>query len=224
MLLLIAGCVSIKPENLKRETLEMRHESLDILRLTSHVFKATLDIKKHHLTGLLVIKRMDSLFTPPPAQKGNTPPAAPPQTGRGVCAATYRIVFVNEVGMTFFDLEMKADSFNVISCFASLNKKALMHIFETDFRILLWSGALKNENFYRQATTNNLVVLGKAGKYHAWQTYSAAGDTLYRIAARSNIADPAIITFDKYKDGFPLKIIIENPVIGMKLSFRKLVQ
>lgn len=131
---------------------------------------------------------------------------------------------MNEIGMTFFDLEMKTDSFKVISCFESLNKNALMKIFETDFRMLTLDGSLKNEKFYRQDGTNNIVLSGEAGKYKTWQTWSPSADTLYSTAAKSTIADPVIITFDTYKDGFPAKITIENPFIGMKLFLRKLTQ
>jgi hypothetical protein len=217
-MLFLAGCVSVKPSHITRDTLQVTCYALRVTHYTppaaNQLFKATLDIKKHHLTGLLMIKRMDTL----------TPPPAPPQTGRGERFPVFRIVFMNEVGMTFFDLEMKPESFKVVSCFESLNKKALMKIFETDFRMLLWDGPLKNGKGFIQEGTNNMVFSGMAGSYHAWQTYSPGGDTLYATSAKSTIADPAILTFEQYKDGFPIKITIENPFIGMKLSLRKLSQ
>jgi hypothetical protein len=223
--LLIAGCVSIKPSHLARDTSQvarlMSRATKYLQPATSHLFKASLDIRKHHLTGLLLIKRMETFPLPSP-QLASTPP--PPQQGRGDCSGTYRIVFMNEVGLTFFDLEMQPDSFKVVSCFASLNKKALMKIFETDFRMLLWSGSLQQRKIFRQAGTNNMVQSGTSGRYKTWQTYSPAGDTLFAIKAKSNITDPVFISFDQYKDDFPMKIIIENPIIGMKLSLRKLAK
>ncbi len=216
--LLIAGCTTIKPSHVTRDT---SHQMLNASRITryvppttSHLFKATLDIKKHHLTGLLVIKRMDSI----------TPSLVTAMDGSLESPGVFRIVFVNEVGMTFFDLEMNADTFKVVSCFASLNKKTLMKILETNFRLLLWNGPMRNEKIYRQGETNNLVVSGNAGKYSTWQTYSPAGDTLFKTSGKSTIADPAIITFDKYANGTPLKIAIENPFIGIKLALRKLTK
>jgi hypothetical protein len=218
LMLFLAGCVSIKPSHVTRDTLQVPRHASRVTRYTppasTQLFKATLDIKKHHLTGLLMIKRMDTV----------TPPPAPPQTGRGESSGTYRIVFMNEVGMTFFDLEMKPESFKVVSCFESLNKKMLMNIFETDFRMLLWVDPLKNGKGYIQEGTNKIVLSGVAGSYHAWQTFSPKGDTLYSTSAKSTIADPAILTFEQYKDGFPIKVTIENPFIGMKLSLRKLSQ
>jgi hypothetical protein len=231
---LVAGCISIKPSHTNRQSSIINRQSSTVVSYTtpvvSHLFKATLDIKKHHLTGLLVIKRME---TPPPAPappqegRGETPPPAPPpappQEGRGEdSSGIYRIVFMNEIGMTFFDLELSADSLKVVSCFESLNKKALMKIFETDFRVLNWSGLVQNEQVYLQKETNNMIVKGRIGKYKTWQTYSPSGDTLCTIAAKSSIADPVIISFVQYNDGFPGKITIENPFIGMKLALRKL--
>jgi len=254
--------------------------------VNSHLFKASLDIKKHHLTGLLVIKRMETPppappqtgrgetlppappqtgrgetlppappqtgrgetlppappqtgrgETPPPAPpqtgRGETPPPAPPQTGRGETppqigrldtTGIYRIVFMNEVGITFFDLEIMTGSFKVVSCFGSLDKKALLKIFETDFRMLICDHPLNAEKKYRQEGTTNKVLSGSTGKYKTWQTFSPAGDTLLAISAQSTITDPVFISFSKYKDGLPLAITIENPVIGMKLSLRKLTQ
>jgi hypothetical protein len=228
LVLLMAACVSIKPGNVTRDgkvtsdesvTQEVtRHASRVTADITLHAsrvtfYKATLDIKKHHLTGLLIVKRMDSLATPP---------LAPPQTGRGGDFKIYRIVFANEIGMTFFDLELKSDSFRVISCFESLDKKALMKIFETDFRLLTGMDPERNERFYRQSGTNNLVISARAGKYKTWQTFSPSGDTLYKTAGKSTFADPVFISYLKYRDGFPVKITVENPFIGMKWSLRLL--
>ena len=99
-----------------------------------------------------------------------------------------------------------------------------MNILKTDFRMLIWNDSFENEKVCRQARTNNMVVSGKAGRYRSWQIFSPSGDTLYATNAKSNIADPVIITFAEYSNGFPLKITIENPVINMKLSLKKLTQ
>jgi hypothetical protein len=152
------------------------------------------------------------------------PPADTIQSGSGISVGTYRIVFVNEVGMTFFDFELSPTRLQVISCFASLNRKSLLSILETNFRMLTKNGSLDNEIYYRNKETNQVIVSGETGKYKVWNTYSADGDTLQVVGAKSNMADPAIIAYEKYTDGAPRKISIENPFIGMKMSLRRLVQ
>jgi hypothetical protein len=134
----------------------------------------------------------------------------------------YRIVFINEVGMTFFDLELTPETLNVISCFASLNKKSLFRILETDLRMMMVQGALNNEKHYRQDSTGNLVRSGRSGKYSVWQTYSPSGDTLLCTTAKSTMADPVIIAYQNYQDGAPAEILVENPFIGLRLTLRKL--
>jgi hypothetical protein len=238
LFLLAAGCVSIKPKGLIRDEIGTRdtgHGTRDSIgmrdagrgKVSGHgtdsgrgtdfitrsmsgvtLYKATLDIRKHHLTGLLVIKRMDTDSSP-----GNAAIATSP---------VYRIVFANEIGMTYFDLELKSDSFKVISCFESLNKKALMKIFETDVRLLTGMYKSDSEALYIQSGTGNRVVSTKAGKYSIWQTFAPAGDTLYATNGKSNMADPTIISYSKYADGLPARIQIENPFIGMTLLIRLL--
>jgi hypothetical protein len=216
-MLFISGCVTVKPKNLTRRSINIAGTTLNSnpeTRNPDHhlsrvmLYKATLDIRKHHLTGLLILKRMDSI-----GSSGNYSASS---------GKIYRIVFSNEIGMTFFDLEMKQDSFKVVSSFESLNKKALIKIFETDFRMLTGMDSLKIKSQYTQTGTQNLVLSGKAGKYKTWQTYSPTGDTLYATAGKSTIADPVIISYQKYEGGIPAKIVVENPFIGMKLSLRLL--
>lgn len=219
MLLLLAGCVSIKPSHIARDPSPvMRHPSY-LTKYTppgaSQLYKATLDIKKHHLTGLLVVKRMEE-------SSGRENALPHPIAGSAECSGTYRVVFMNEVGMTFFDLEMDSCGLKVISCFESLNKKALMKIFETDLRTLLCGSSLEKEQMYRQSGTNCLVISGLNGNCRTWQSWSPMGDTLHAISAKSTIADPVLIRFANFSNGFPMKIILENPFINLKLSLRKL--
>ncbi|MCX6306962.1 MAG: hypothetical protein NT040_18505 [Bacteroidetes bacterium] len=216
LLTFISGCISVKPEHLRRErqpgATAVSHAACYLPPDASHLFRATLDVKNKHISGLLGIKRTD------------TAPTAPSGPGRVDESAIYRIVLMNEAGMTLFDLELQAGSFKVISCFEPMHKKVLMDIFETDFRMLLGSGAIEPGKTYRQESTGQLVVSGSTGRYETWQTYSQTGDTLLITAAKSTIADPVIIAYGNYANGIPLKITITSPFIGMKIALRKLVQ
>ena len=124
--------------------------------------------------------------------------------------------------MTFFDLEIRGDSFKVVSCFEALNKRALLKILETDFRLLTGAGTAGTRKVYKQSTTGNRVVFSQQGVFKSWLTYPASGDTLLASSGKSTIADPVIITCKNYESGFPARIKIENPVIGMKMSLKLL--
>jgi len=210
ILILLAGCVSIKPGKLYRDKVN-GNVLTGVTRYTpptsSYLFKATLDIKKHHLSGLLVVKRMTDSLAIQGGDNGSP---------------TYRVVFMNEIGMTFLDLELAAKEMRVVSCFESLNKKALMKILETDLRVLNLESQLSDPTFYHQELTGNQVIKGKSDRYNLYQTYSPGGDTLLATSAKTTIADPVRITYEKYVEGFPSNITIENPFIGLKLVLKRL--
>ncbi len=230
LIIALSGCISIKPSDISRVTShsvlpefgQIISNSFD----STQLYKATLDIRKHHLKGMLMIKPIPVQNTPAPTPPGeqNTPPPTSPQKGRGeVTARGYRFTFMNEIGMTFFDLKITEDSLIVISCYEAFSKKALLKILETDFRILTMTRQLRHKEYYLQKKSERLIVYGGSGKnYKVWQTYTPAGDTLLAATAKSTLADPVFISFDQYKNGFPLKITMRNPFIGLKLSLRKL--
>ncbi|MEI6434651.1 MAG: hypothetical protein WCP32_07390 [Bacteroidota bacterium] len=201
----LTGCVSVKPKGIKPSIEnQINHKTNPILFVNS-LFKATLEIKKRRLSGLLLIKRMDT--------------AAEGISSKG---SVYRVVFTNEIGMTFFDLELTSDSGKMISCFASFNKKAFIKILKTDFQVLTNNFQFESQRTYRQDSTRNLIIYGIAGSMKIWQVYSPTADTLFKVAGKSTIADPVFISFTNYSNNRPAKITVENPVIGMKLSLRLL--
>ena len=71
------------------------------------LYKGSLDISKHHLTGLFYMKR--------------------------VSKNSVRILFSNELGINFFDLELTKDELIVHSCFPSLNRTSLLKLLKNDF-------------------------------------------------------------------------------------------
>ena len=209
LIIVAAGCKSIAPTGIIRDesaVIENRGAGcqgsspvLCLLPGSSLLFKASIDIRTRYLSGLMLIKRLDSV----------------PEPG-------YRVVFANEVGMTFFDLEVTSGSFRVMSAFPSLNKKALMKILATDIRALTLFGSLEKERYYRRIMTGDRVLSGKSGKYEVWEVWSPAGDELLSVFAGSNIADPVAVSFLNHSSRPPSSIMIENPVIGMKIGLRLL--
>ena len=197
--LLAASCVRLRPPHLARDRSAITRQfpvSFFDSSGSGRLFKATMDIKNHHLTGVLMIKRMNV----------------------SVC----RVVFASEIGMTFFDLELGAGGSRVVSCFGPLNKKFLTNIFITDFTVLPGINKVNVHKQYLQDTTRKLVYSGKAGSWKIWQSYSSSGDTLLSQSANSSLFDPVIISYDHYHLGFPAVIRLYNPVPGMTFSLKLL--
>ena len=143
-LLFLAGCGSIKPAGLEKlPVVSDAVRPVSPFRFIGEgtLFRASIDIRKHHLTGLMLIKRMDTLVA------GNS------IADEGV----YRVVFASEIGMTFFDLEIRSGELTVISCFESLNKKGLMKILRTDLSLLTTAAEFLPQKQYRQVPSGDVV-------------------------------------------------------------------
>jgi hypothetical protein len=161
-------------------------------------------IGQRRLTGLMVIKRMDTTV------------------GLQEEKPKFRIVFANEIGMTYFDLAVMRDSMKVISCFSSLNRKKFLDMITGDFRLITGLATLTKRGFYRQNNGGNLVIRGKSARFRVWYEYNTTGDTLTTLSARSNLADPVFIRFGEWKSDGWTKMNLRQPVIGLNLELRRL--
>lgn len=74
-------------------------------------FQTTIDVLKNHLTGILIVKQTDSAST--------------------------RLVFITELGMKMFDLEMKNGEMNVMYVFEPLNKPQVVNALKKNFKDML---------------------------------------------------------------------------------------
>jgi|WetSurMetagenome_2_1015567.scaffolds.fasta_scaffold231317_2 hypothetical protein len=200
LLLLLAGCVSTRPDgDLIPVSPPVNIHATTIVPFSDStaLYKASLDIRKHHLSGIMVMRQMGE--------------------------SSYRIVFANQVGMTYFDLSFRADSFNIIYCFDPLNKKALLKILETDFRLLLpFCTGGRTLKSYVEYPSGNHVFKSECKNISLWTMQSARGDTLLYTGGKSNFADAARISFSGYNGASPTRILLENPLINLKLDLRLL--
>ncbi len=200
LVVLLASCASLKPSGLCRtdQPLSCAGRSLEVhtplMESSRYVFKSALDIKGHHLTGLMYVKRMPD--------------------------STLRIAFLNEFGMTWFDFIIKPGSFSVAYCFDPLNKKPLLKIFRTNFELLFNSRAEHLTAAYRQKPSGNEVVEFRYGPYKIWY----AADSSCRVvslAGQSNFLDKTLITFASYKKDSPGSITITSPVVGLEMKLER---
>lgn len=71
-------------------------------------FKASIDVLKNHLTGIIIVKQTDSVST--------------------------HIVFVTEIGMKMFDFEWKNNEMKAVYVFEPLNKPTLINALLVNFK------------------------------------------------------------------------------------------
>jgi hypothetical protein len=110
-ILLLSGCTSVNKGLVMSDT----GKDCSSLRPADHDggwYTAGVDVMGRHLSGLLRIKRMDD--------------------------ASYRVVFTNEAGVTFFDFGYdSAGGFSVYRVIKQMDKKAVVELLRKDFALLL---------------------------------------------------------------------------------------
>ena len=82
------------------------------------LFQASIDVYENHLSGLMFVKDM-------------------------IVDSSYRVVFLSETGLSFFDFEFPKSSnqpFKVHYCMDMLNKKLIIKTLKQDIELLLMTG------------------------------------------------------------------------------------
>jgi hypothetical protein len=156
------------------------------------LFKGTLDISKHHLSGLFFMKR--------------TSPGS------------IRIMFSNEMGMTFFDVELKGDEFIIHSCFPSLNKASLMKMLHSDFRLLLIPATnIKYMKPLKSKDPGQVVFKVKYPKGAFRYTWDKESGRICRIQTLNAFFNKTDLLLEGNKGPAPKKISMSNPMIRLHI-------
>jgi hypothetical protein len=158
------------------------------------LFRTSMDIRKNHLTGYLFIKK--------------------------VTDTSYRVLFSNEIGMTFFDIEFLPRQFIVHSCFPSLNRKSLLNLLENDFRILFFmNDGIKKITPVKSKEENRKIykITKESGKWR-YKVSDPSGSVLFigsvkKLISKTRIeTDPSETTVNS--------LSISNPVIKLNITMK----
>ena len=109
---------------------------------TSSKFKASIDVLNKHFTGIVIVKKTDSVTT--------------------------HVIFVTELGMKMFDLEQKDTSLNMVYVFEPMNKPKLISVLKTNFKNMLLLGVYGKENkagFLKNKQKTYEILNGKERQY-----------------------------------------------------------
>jgi hypothetical protein len=159
---------------------------------TRYVFRASVDIRDRHLSGLLYVKRMAD--------------------------STTRIAFLNEFGMTWFDVILKKDSFEVAYCFKPLQRKVLLNILRTNFELLFRSrSGTAPSQWYVQKRTGYSILRSGYGRYVTWFSADSSCN-ITGIAGRADLMDKTRISFSGYQQGLPSSVLVTSPVVGLEMK------
>jgi hypothetical protein len=156
------------------------------------LYKGSLDISKHHLSGLFYMKRISE--------------------------NAVRILFSNELGINFFDLELKGDELIVHSCFPSLNRLSLLKLLENDFRLLLVPDTSVTRMKRGRSKDPELLIFGvrsARGSFH--YTYDKDSGKIRRIQTSRSVIGRTDLRVYGDEGLQPKKIYITNPTIRLHI-------
>lgn len=204
ILLICTSCASIRPAGTARADRgrlpclagDTAVESPLMKDATRAIFRGSLDVKGHHFTGQVYVKRMPD--------------------------STLRIAFINEFGMTWFDFILNRDRITVAYCFEPMNKKALISIFRTNFDLLFSAVTnLSDAKFHTVGKSGEAAVSGRSGRYRVWYTLSPASCAVEQIGGKSGLLDKTLVSFSGYREGLPDSVTVSTPMIHMMMKLAR---
>lgn len=134
---------------------------------------------------------------------------------------THRVVFMNEMGMKFFDLEIGSDTFFVHHIFKPMNKKALINMLVSDFRLMLFYG-FDSQNYisYQNKQSNTFVIRPKAKSDFYYLLHDESNfSEIKRNSIFRNIIE---IKYLNFKNLVPGNIVLKHKNINFEMAFSKM--
>lgn len=147
----------------------------------SRLFRTEIKIYNNEFSGMLAVKKTDT--------------------------AKFRIIFINEVGMKFFDFEITETTDSVLFIFEPMNKKLFIKMLIEDYRSLLFIPKEKRENLHK--TKDRKIVLHNK-KNKMYFLFSEETGYPYAIYKKGLIRKKFNLNFQNYKNNFPQSIIIKH--------------
>jgi len=195
-LLVLTGC-SNAYQSLQPSTVDAACiEKIKPHRMGSTWFHASIDVVGKHLSGLLLIKPTDD--------------------------HTYRIVFTNEAGFTFFDFEAKTDgSFTVKKVIPQLDKKPVINTLRKDFDLL--TGIPFHHAAMKSWSNDSLQYIGvDKGKERYFMVTDKQCNALKRLELGSHrkVKLTETSTAENFND--PQNVVIRHRTFDMTITLTKM--
>jgi len=177
---------------------EVETSCVDSLRpkgIASAWFSAGVDVMGKHISGLLLVKEM------------------PDQS--------IRIVFTNEVGVTFFDFEFSRDGkFEVKKIINQLNKRVVIETLRKDFYLL---SGLPFQQKLKSWRHNDKLYFGVEDKSERFYFITASTcTTLEGFEVGSERKKMVSITFEGEDARYPESILITHFTFEMTLTLKRI--
>lgn len=163
---------------------------------TVALYNTTVDVVGNHLSGLLLIKKMPD--------------------------STTRMVFSNEMGLSFFDFEFVDDgSFKVYSIIKKMNKKSVIKTLRHDFELILMNTLDYNKAIVKTNEGQLYFIFPQKKGYNYYIT-NADGTELVRMERASNKKAIVNAVMMNYNNGIPDTIGISHKIFEFNIGLKRI--
>lgn len=137
--------------------------------------------------------------------------------------SSYRIVFTNETGITFFDFELKEDTFKVHSCIEKFNNDAVLTTIANDIQLLLFEKRwTQMAQILMDAENTSRVYKFKEKEKEVYYFKSETTKKISKVEQAVGKKKKVIIDLWDYKNSFPASLKITHQTIRLKIELKLL--
>lgn len=163
---------------------------------TVALYNTTVDVVGNHLSGLLLIKKMPD--------------------------STTRMVFSNEMGLSFFDFEFADDGgFKVYSIIKKMNKKSVIKTLRHDFELILMN-TLDYKKAIVKTNEGQLYFIFHQKKGYNYYITNAQGTELVRMERASNKKPILDAVMKNFVNGMPDTISISHKTFEFNIGLKRI--
>ncbi|MCD0469477.1 hypothetical protein [Flavobacterium sp. JAS] len=156
---------------------------------TDYVYKANITVYGHEMSGIFIAKKIND--------------------------TTHRIVFTTEFGNKLLDFEIAEKTFKVNSIVSELDRKILINTLTEDFRLLLKSDYLIQEQFENESDN---IYKSADGNRDNYLFISKNGSKLEKVVNASKTKEKITLLFSSENNIFAEKIQIIHQNIKLKIE------
>lgn len=163
---------------------------------TVALYSTTVNVMGNHLSGLLLIKKMPDSST--------------------------RMVFSNEMGLTFFDFEFTPEgNFKVYSIIKKMDKKSVIKTLRHDFELILMNTLDNSTASVRTENNQRYFIFPQTKGFNYYITNPEATELIRmeRASSKKTIVEAVMLN---YNNGVPDSIGISHKTFEFNIGLKKI--
>jgi hypothetical protein len=130
----------------------------------------------------------------------------------------YRFVFMSQVGLKFFDVEIDKGEFKVHQLISYLDKKNIRRVLENDLRLLIQEPLLSSSDFFTHKTED--LALLREKEHCRFRYYTYQQKQLLAKETAGFLFKNTTISYQYKGTGLPTEIIIEHAKFNLKWTLQ----